>query len=513
MIVAAKKLTVIDLLQRYIKTGKTPPAALLELAYPGQAEQTAVAPMGTSLERLGGGNLAEDPLIGLPASLLGFGLEGTAMNALPLAPEYGGFGERLGERVGQEVPQLLKMAQKGVSGAKKGIPAGGGAATSDLLGGKTESLPNAASEQDPFKDWTKNLTEPTDILHAEDFPSIFQDLAKTGPLAPQGAVTTFGFGVPSAWGKKAVPVSPKTEKLTPFEAHENVVPDSWGGVGWSDTDKKFHATKSTKPLPGAVKPEGITRARATQPYEADPRTMPLESADIEQMTSAESPRTEDLVNLIKQNLSPKDTLPLPENTLYHGLNVFSSNPARRSMAGIASEGMKGGWFAEEPHQPFGPYHVAATPEDLPPMIIRNKQFSVDPTKELIPTWNNFPQSSIEALMKAKGHNPAETLVPDEIKGRPAKRSLWANIHQLMGADEQGVGYPYSGQGGAVVPPEKLFLADKKGDIIGRMAPKSGQNAVSRLWDKVAAFKKVLTEGGGKRAVQDALDDLMEDIPK
>jgi hypothetical protein len=241
--------------------------------------------------------------------------------------------------------------------------------------------------------------------------------------------------------------------------------------------------------------------------------MPLESDDIEQMTSTESQRTEDLVNLIKQNLSPKDTLPLPENTLYHGLNVFGHSHGKRSMAGIASEGMKGGWFAEEPHQPFGPYHVAATPEDLPPMIIRNKQFSVDPTKELIPTWNNFPQSSIEARMKAKGHNPAETLVPDEIKGRPAKRSLWANIHQLMGADEQGVGYPYSGQGGAVVPPEKLFLADKKGDIIGRMAPKSGQNAVSRLWDKVAAFKKVLTEGGGKRAVQDALDDLMEDIPK
>ena len=226
--------------------------------------------------------------------------------------------------------------------------------------------------------------------------------------------------------------------------------------------------------------------------------MSLEPSDIDEMTSHNTPQLQDILDALKQNLSPKDTTLLPENSLYHGLNVWGKQPPQRILPAVAQEGMRGGWFSEEPQPGFGPHYLTTRPEDLPPLLVRERQFSQDPEKEVIPRWNNFPTTSLEARMKLKGHDPAETLVPETVKGRPAKRSLWANIHQLVGADEEGGGVPFKGQGGAVVPPEKLFLTNPAGETVGRLAPKGGKpNAVNAIWDRVKAFRNVLEEGTGK----------------
>ncbi len=247
--------------------------------------------------------------------------------------------------------------------------------------------------------------------------------------------------------------------------------------------------KLTQGLPGNL---ATKRAYQEEPINSDNRTMSLEPADIDEMTQAESPTTQDLLNLLQKNLSPKDTLPLPENTLYHGLKVFHDT-ARKALSGIAGEGMKGGWFSEEPHQPFGPNFIATTPEDLPPLLVRSKQFNVDPEKEIIPRWKKMDTKNLETLMQLRGKSPRAELSPETVKGRPAVRSNWPNIHQLVGADESGGGVPLA-SGGHVVPPEKLFLTDRTGNVIGRMAPKQGKNAINELWDRVKSFRNVLERG-------------------
>src|ERR1700722_776142 len=514
-----KKVTIVDLLQQFLKQGVKPPQALLNAA----AESEAIKPQGTSLERMSQGSA--DP-IGLGVGAYKFGpmaqlageASGPILNRLPLSELLGPMGK---------VPKLVEMAQKAVSGSAKGIPTGPqnpfnvptGEPTEELKGVKLPGGAVAAKGTSPIgvpiqmstghlnetDKWDMALGGPNEPDTTEtDKEQLFDLLLGnkgnvTGPLPPQGAVTE-KFG---QWSNQEIPNSsnppftqPKpvgvpTEKLTPFDAWQNM-----------QMNQPFTGAE-TKELPGWAHdvPLGTKHmgspAINTQPLQPDNRTMSLEPADIDEMAGRETPATGDLLSALAKNLSPKDTLPLPENTLYHGMNVFGHRTPKDALAKIAEQGMKGGWFSEEPHQAFGPHFIATTPEDLPPLLIRSKQFNVDPEKEIIPRWKKMNTENLHTQMQMRGKSPRAELTPDTVKGRPAVRSNWPNIHQLVGADEGGGGFPLE-KGGHVVDPSKLFLANNKGDITGRMAPKGGKpNAIGQLWDRVKAFRNVLEEGTRK----------------
>lgn len=330
-------------------------------------------------------------------------------------------------------------------------------------------LPNAAADSTLMKGWTNGL--------GGDF------VANTK-------------GLPG--GKGFLHDNQPTQPLTPFEAHQNMQPQ--GSIG------------ETHFLPGAATLGGnVTTSGRTLPFQEDNRTMSLEPADIDEMVGAGGkPETGELLSALAKNLGPKDTLPLPENTLYHGMNVFGHKSPKDALASIANEGMRGGWFSEEPHQAFGPHFLATTPEDLPPLLIRSKQFNIDPEKEIIPRWKKMNTEALHSKMQLRGKSPAFELSADEVKGRPAVRSSWPNIHQLVGADEGGGGFPLAKGEGHVVPPEKLFLSDKAGQILGRMAPKGDKpNAIGGLWDKVRAFKNILEEGTGNK--QGTIDSVFHKL--
>ena len=516
---SANKLTVIDILNEYLAKGQQPPKELLQAA----------------AELEGGKGTKVNGLVD-PIQLLAGGTGIGAGFAERLTPKLGQMAanELIGTGLEQGVPKLIQMAQRGGSGLVqplgrgqtnpfagvmgkteplKGIqmPGGGVAAkgTSMLPGGieHSEPLPGfktsklAGEDVDemmaplwfgPDADTTpggpdalmQNLMAGTDTgdNSAEALMKMFGKI--TGPLPPQGATKDLPGSAGAGWSHLSQP----TEKLTPFDA-------------WQNAHNLVHDMgKTTTHLPGDVVDVGkAPNQHKTGELPMDNRTTSLEPFDIDEMTGKESPPTEDLLEAFAKNLGPKDTRLLPENSLYHGMNVFGHKSPKEALQSIANEGMRGGWFSEEPHQPFGPHFLATRPEDLPPLLIRSKQFNVDPEKEIIPRWKKMNTENLFSRMQMKGKSPRAELTPDLVKGRPATRSNWPNIHQLVGADEGGGGFPLSKGEGHVVDPSKLFLTNKTGETVGRMAPKSGENAIGKLWDKVRAFRNVLEKGTGNVA--------------
>jgi len=507
------KLNVIDLLNSYLAKGKMPPKELLQQV--AQSEALQAPPAALDPVQLASGAYAFGPLSELA-------------------------NEGIGAGAGYALPKLLKMAPTPSSGLAMPVS---GRATSDLAGGQTgELLPKgiklpggavAAKGTKAFNDMggTGEMTFDDSWGAAQsaaagdqsDFNKLMNVLSAgpeapigklTTPLPPQGAGTTkfgeFGdkIGPMSAakpfigpsnndlWGGKfkntalqSLPEAPKTEPLTPFEAHQLEMQKL------PFDNSEVNMTNFLPGAPSSLAQGGIPNqeTRPLNPSEGN-RTASLEPADIDEMVGGETPKTADLLEQFAKNLSPKDTRLLPENALYHGLNVFGSTQNAKTLSGIAQEGMKGGWFSEEPHQAFGPNFIATRPEDLPPLLIRDKQFNVDPEKEIFPRWKKMNTENLETALRLRGKAPQATLVPETVKGRPAMKSLWPNIHQLVGADEGGGGHPLA-KGGHVVDPEKLFLTNKTGETIGRLAPKGKSgNAVNSLLDKARAFRNVLEKG-------------------
>jgi hypothetical protein len=125
--------------------------------------------------------------------------------------------------------------------------------------------------------------------------------------------------------------------------------------------------------------------------------------------------------------------PRPEELIYHGLATDqNSNPiqaaeyATGKVPKIQERGLSAGWFSEQPHDPFGPLFIGTKPDDVWPQYPRRSKMTIDPSVELTP-YAGYGSNIKKAI------NPETT-----------------NIDAKS------------------IPPEKLWLIDHQGNLLGRM---------------------------------------------
>lgn len=130
--------------------------------------------------------------------------------------------------------------------------------------------------------------------------------------------------------------------------------------------------------------------------------------------------------------------PRPEDLIYHGLATdlqgspeTATEHALSKIPQIQEGGLRSGWFSEQPHDPFGPLYVGASPNDVWKQYPRRNKMQIDPSVELTPYGGSIAE-------------PKKPINPETIMSKTG-----------------------------IVPPEKLWLIDHQGNLLGRLAP--GQN--------------------------------------
>jgi hypothetical protein len=213
---------------------------------------------------------------------------------------------------------------------------------------------------------------------------------------------------------------------------------------------------------GMLMPNQVGAAK-TQPF--DPFTdgpyfreafgIPEEPPEPPKRVTAELPKFSDPIPLEG---------PPPNDLLYHGLGSEwgegKEGGQLERLSKIQQEGMKGGWFATEPYEGYGPTYLAISQQHLPPTLqIHSYEGDVR-----IPNWRG-----------------------GELTGEFSKEGGFADMPLLkrMGA------VPHLVQDNPIsVHPYHIYLADKVKNILGRLAKsRGGQKATTLLEDLAELLKE------------------------